>query len=52
VMEGRVVAEAHIVRKGRQVLHGEVSVTNAAAETVAKGWCVYVPARLGARGAA
>jgi acyl-CoA thioesterase len=46
VMAGRVTAEARIRRKGRQILHGEVTVSGPRGEAVAAGWCIYAPGRL------
>lgn len=38
---GTLIAEGTIIRKGKRVVHGEVSVTNQKGELVAQGWCVY-----------
>lgn len=38
---GRLVAEGRIVRKGKRIAHGEVSLYDEERNLVAKGWCVY-----------
>lgn len=45
VMRGRITAAGRIIRKGRQVLHGEVAVTAEGGDLVAKGSCIYMPMR-------
>jgi uncharacterized protein (TIGR00369 family) len=41
VREGRLVASAKVVRKGRRIAHGEAVVTDDAGRTVAQGWGVF-----------
>ena len=43
LFKGRAVAEAVITKKGRQIVHGEVSVTDEAGALLAKGTCIYMP---------
>lgn len=41
VREGRIVAAARVVRKGKRIVHGEGVVTDDAGRTVAQGWGVF-----------
>ena len=43
LFKGRAVAEAAITRKGRQIVHGDVSVTGEDGTLLAKGTCIYMP---------
>ncbi len=45
VNTGTVYADARIVRKGKRVVHGEVTVTHSGGDTIAHGWCVYAITR-------
>jgi uncharacterized protein (TIGR00369 family) len=41
VREGRIVASARVVRKGKRIAHGEGVVTDDAGRVVAQGWGVF-----------
>ena len=43
LFKGRATAEAVITRKGRQIVHGDVSVTGEDGTLLAKGTCIYMP---------
>lgn len=43
LFDGRAVAEAVITKKGRQIVHGEVSVNDEGGALLAKGSCIYTP---------
>ncbi len=43
---GALTAEARIVRKGKRVAHGDVTVRDDAGELVAQGWCVYTVSKM------
>jgi uncharacterized protein (TIGR00369 family) len=46
LFKGRAVAEAVIAKKGRQIVHGDVSVMDEAGALLAKGTCIYMPVAL------
>jgi uncharacterized protein (TIGR00369 family) len=43
LFKGRAVAEAVIARKGRQIVHGDVTVSAEDGTVLAKGTCIYMP---------
>jgi acyl-CoA thioesterase len=46
---GTLYAEGRIVRKGKRVVHGEVTLRDSSGETVGSGWCVYAITKAGKR---
>ena len=45
VANGKIFAEAMVVRKGRNFAHIDVTVTDESGEVVARGWCVFAVVR-------
>lgn len=39
--KGTLYAEGRIVRKGKRVVHGDVTLTDGKGDLVGQGWCVY-----------